>query len=813
MTSRQWRAPLLPILALAVLTLALTWPTLPRLATHVVDRQDPLLNSWIMAWEAHQLLHDPGALFQANIFYPYDTSLAFSEILLSTTALILPLRWAGASPLVAYNVAFLLSFFLTALGGYLLALAWTGRRAAALVGAVAFAFSPYRMGHLSQVQLLAAGWLPLALLTLDWLLRGRGPWRRNALLFTLFFLLQALASFYLALFAAVACLLYAAGWLLFFRHLRREAVVAGLLAAFVVALVLLPLASPYFRVQRELGAGWTLADNETFSASLQAYLYAPAGTHLWGALTRSLSYIYGPCCPPDSLFPGVTLLLLAGVALVAGRGRRRWLLLALLLVAFLLSLGPRLQLRPGEPTAIVLPYGWLFDHLPGFNALRAPVRWASLVSLALSLLAAWGLARFRAPAAPAVALALVLLEFAAVPLRLVPAPDAPPVVAWLAAQPPTRIVELPLAAMLPPADLPAGPLWPEPEAGPRRAWETSRLLERQFFSTAHWHSTPDGYSGYVPPRHGDFAREMAAFPTARSVALLQGMGIEYVVLHAADLGAARMAEIEAALPSLPALSVATTLPGATVLRVAAPVPRPDPALALLPTAPLAAGKPATIWLEARAGLPVAIPATRRLVLSLRWVDAEDRPLGPPMRATATLPLLVDQVAVVPIEIAAPAGPGDYRLLAEAGDARWHSETTVRVVAEAAPAPLPLPVRLVEALAPARAAPGSEIAPLLRWEAMQPLPRYFSLSMRLVAADGRVVAQQDGAPGGLLGTLDWLPGVVHSQSWPLVIPAAAEPGRYELHTLWYDPESGQPTWLWSAAGWRERLMVATIEIEP
>ncbi|HBY96513.1 MAG TPA: hypothetical protein DEP84_21655, partial [Chloroflexi bacterium] len=377
-------AALWPLIVLALFTLALTWPTVRHLGTHVVDRQDPLLNAWIMAWEAHQLLRDPLHLFQANIFYPYPYALAFSEILLSTTALVLPARWAGGAPILTYNLAFLLAFFTTALGGYLFALYLTGRRLAALVAAVAYAFSPYRFGHLSQVQLLAFGWLPLALLALDRLLSGRGPLRRNTVLLTVFFLLQALASFYSAIFAAVACALYALGlWIaqsggtgfrsgrhgagascaerdrhvaarletrLYaqvrmgappFRLRGREEqlrrIGALLVVGVVVVLVMLPFAWPYLQVQRELAAGWSLADNETFSASLQAYAYAPPQTRLWGPLTRGLAYIYAPCCPPDTLFPGLTLLALSAVALWRGRGRRRWLLLGFLAAGVLLS--------------------------------------------------------------------------------------------------------------------------------------------------------------------------------------------------------------------------------------------------------------------------------------------------------------------------------------------------------------------------------------------------------------------------------------------------------------------------------------------
>lgn len=820
-----------PLLVLVLFTLVLTWPTARSLGTHVVDRQDPLLNAWIMAWEAHQLLRDPLRLFQANIFYPYPYALAFSEILLSTTALVLPVRWAGATPILTYNLAFLLAFFTTALGGYLFALYLTGRRLAALVAAVAYAFSPYRFGHLSQVQLLAFGWLPLALLALDRLLSGRGPLWRNAALFMLFYLLQALASFYSAIFAAVASALYAVGlWVrrrvppssldaegegphgACAQRRRRDEeglrrIGALLVAGAGVALVMIPFAWPYLQVQRELGAGWSLADNETFSASLQAYAYAPPETRLWGPLTRGLAYVYGPCCPPDTLFPGLTLLALAALALWRGRGRRRWLLAGLLAVGFLLSFGPTLHLRAGQPTGIRLPYGWLFAHVPAFSALRAPVRWAVLVTLGLSLLAAWGTAwvprgsvgaRFIAPV---LALVLVLVEFAAVPLRLVPAPAAPPVAAWLAQQPPTRIVELPLAAELPTESVPPD--------HPRRAWEVSRLLEHQLASTRHWHTTPDGYSGYIPPSHGDFAREMQSFPSTRSVALLQGLDIEYVVLHTADLPAARRDHIARRLPHVAALSVAAEVEGATVLRVAPGSPEPALGWSLVAPAEVAAGEPFEVWLVVRADGRAVVPPTRRIVAAVVWD-------GRTVDRRVSLPLMVEQVAVVPLPVTAPGNQGAHRLTVRVTDEEQPPgsplQTEVIVVEAPAPAPArPLAVSLSEAEVPTFAAPGSAVPISLTWRALQPLDHYASLSLRLVAPDGQVVAQRDGPPGGDVGTLAWQPGEPYGATWQLDVPPGLPAGEYSLQVLWYEPATGQRALLWDDQAWVEMLTAGMIRI--
>src|SRR5690606_12534763 len=155
----------------------------------------------------------------------------------------------------------------------------------------------------------------------------------------------------------------------------------------------------------------------------------------------------------------------------------------------------------------------------------------------------------------------------------------------------------------------------------RRAWQVSRLLEHQLASIQHWHTTPDGYSGYIPPSHGDFAREMQGFPSRRSVALLQGLGVEYVVIHHADLSPERREQIAAALPGVTSLSVEAEVEGATVLRVA-------PASTALPTdwtvlapAQVTAGQPFALWLVSRADGFAVVPPTRRFAVEVTWDDA------------------------------------------------------------------------------------------------------------------------------------------------------------------------------------------------
>ena len=160
------------LLAYTLLTLLLTWPLPLHLTTAVPnDIGDPLLNAWILAWDAHALLTNPLNLFNANSYYPLPNTLAFSEHLLSTALLALPLQVFSREPVLAYNLSLLLTFPLSAFGMYLLTLRWLGRspggRAAAFLAGAIFAFAPYRFAAIAHLQLLTVQWLPLALLYLD----------------------------------------------------------------------------------------------------------------------------------------------------------------------------------------------------------------------------------------------------------------------------------------------------------------------------------------------------------------------------------------------------------------------------------------------------------------------------------------------------------------------------------------------------------------------------------------------------------------------------------------------------------------------
>ncbi len=443
------RQHVLAFLAYLVLAVVLTWPLTIHLGDLLGGGLDPVLQSWILAWDAQALLHNPLAIWQAPIFFPYPDTLAYTDHHLPQMLLAAPIIWATHNPALAHNLLVLLSYALSGWAVSLLALdllkPGTGARSQesavrissasestwvrskqhndarlysrdlpfswadhlpAFVAGAAFAFCSFRMAQFVHLQMLQTAWLPLALLFLRRTLRD--GMLRDGLLCGLFFAIQCITALYFSYFAALTLGLYAGLWvvLAIWRRVRHGTQLpwkplASLAAGGVLAaLIIVPFTLPYIRVYQSLGIIRSARELENWSAPLQAYLAVDPGNRLLGSLA-----LMSASGGEFALFPGATVSLLALLGMLAGLRRSTKLdqsalsprldtifLLLLALIAFVLSLGTTLRLvRGGTPLAIPLPYALLYERLPGFGALRVPARWGMLVALAACLLAARGL--------------------------------------------------------------------------------------------------------------------------------------------------------------------------------------------------------------------------------------------------------------------------------------------------------------------------------------------------------------------------------------------------------------------------------------
>jgi hypothetical protein len=500
-------------LAFAVVcTAVLTWPLLPRISTHArAQSGDGLWSIWSVAWVARTLVADPGRLFHANIFYPHERTLAFSEPNFGAGVVAAPAYWISGSPVLAHNSVLFLAFVAASLGGYALARRVAGSHEAGLVAGLLFAFCPYMFARLPHIQLLATAVLPFSLLALHRFVDR--PNAARAVQMGGVLAAAGLCCGYYGLFAGISV---AAGAIYFAvtRRLWRSASYWLLLAlsAAVTGAVVGPPLAVYVAVEKGEGFGRTLDSARAWAADGASWLASAAHGHTW-----MLAFLDSWA---DVLFPGYLLIVLAGATCWAAlRGRNDAGLASeppdrtrfreavgfyslLAVAAAWASFGPRAGF-----------YSLLYFTVPGFSLLRVPSRFGIVVALALSVLAAFAVrrlvtARGRQWAYALLAVGLLDVNTAPLDLREVPRPTA--VHRALAALPDGPVVELPFYSAR--SDF------------PRHAYY-------MLMSTAHWRPLINGYSDFIPLDFRRDARALSGFPGMESFRLLERRGARYVIFH------------------------------------------------------------------------------------------------------------------------------------------------------------------------------------------------------------------------------------------------------------------------------------------
>ena len=306
-----WLAALV-YLATAIYT---TWP-LTKGLTHDVpwDLGDPLLNIWILSWDGEQLkailsgdftrvLH----FFDANIFYPAPSTLAYSEHLFAQAVQSFPIYLATGNPILCYNLLFLSTYVLSGVGGYLLVRELTGDWRAAFLAGLLFAFAPYRVPQSGHLQVISSQWMAFALygFTRYFNTRRVRPLIGGALSAALLCLSNNYYLPYFIPFLAAYVL-----WELVRRGVWRErrawieltASAAGGLG------LLFPFMLPYLRLRDQFEMTRGLDEVSRYAADVYSYWTALHTQNVWGSLR---------VFPKDEgeLFPGAIPLLLGAVSL------------------------------------------------------------------------------------------------------------------------------------------------------------------------------------------------------------------------------------------------------------------------------------------------------------------------------------------------------------------------------------------------------------------------------------------------------------------------------------------------------------------
>jgi hypothetical protein len=392
----------------AALSLVYCWPLAARLGRGIAhDAGDPVLNAWILWWTT-QAMPLTAQWWNAPIFWPATGTLAFSEHLLGLAPIAAPLIALTGNPLIGYNAALIATYLLSALGAHFLAYSVTRRHDVSAVAALAYAFAPYRLAQVPHIQVLAGYGIPVCLGALH--RYSSEPRARWAALAAAAWLLQGLTNGYYLLFLSVLLALWFAWFALGRWTIGQTVRLAGFFAG--AALLLAPFLLGYRRILVETyGFSRPLDEIRGFSADVAGLLLASEDLLLW-------SWVQFFRRPESALFPGVTLVLLAGFAIYGARPftigasdskRMRILRPALAAIAVVLAIAAVLPIVYGtwrltlggvrlisigsadRPLAVAVAAGLaLLATFPGVRA--ATRRRSPLAFYLMAALAMWGLA-------------------------------------------------------------------------------------------------------------------------------------------------------------------------------------------------------------------------------------------------------------------------------------------------------------------------------------------------------------------------------------------------------------------------------------
>lgn len=273
--------------------------------------------AWLVARNARTLWTEPLNAFDAEPCFPVERSLALGEPALSLGVQGMPAYLLTREPIAIYNLVLMTLPLISGLGLYWILLRWTGVPAAALVGALNFAFHPLRMYDPVHFYVYDTVWTLLALFFAQRLFAHR-RWR-DVVGFCFVTSMQMAGSLYPLMTAALFGVPFLI-WLIREYGLREQRVAQGLFVLAFLGAMLAFLFGPYIG---------TIGGEEAGPAKIQAF--------------RAL----GLLLPGNGGFPGwlPLLLLIAAFALPARFGLAplgrdpRWALLIAMLLCHGLSFG------------------------------------------------------------------------------------------------------------------------------------------------------------------------------------------------------------------------------------------------------------------------------------------------------------------------------------------------------------------------------------------------------------------------------------------------------------------------------------------
>ncbi|HLU10712.1 MAG TPA: hypothetical protein VK003_13665, partial [Oceanobacillus sp.] len=510
-----------------------------NLNTHVLGgaKLDNFEYLWKMWWVPHAIFERGiSPFFHPDIYVPFGYPLAYGEITPVHTFGMIPFTLLFGE-IISYNLSALASFILTGWAMYALARRWLARLTpssparvkgepneesvwsdsrllflAAFFAGAALAFCAYRMQKLTgHVPMSDTQWLVLTLLFFDWWLERREL--RDAAFTGLFFSLSALSSWYYPFMLILLLPVYALFRVESIRQLltdRRSYIALGV-AAIITAVLCVPFLIPYLQLNTEGATYVPLEEAAFWSASPTDYVMPNPLHPLWGNTVQKVMWPFpSPMMTEFVISIGWITIVLTLFAWRETKGKNWRALKALVVTAFILSLGPILYLSR-LPLNVPMPAYIVREIMPFADSLRSWGRFSIFVMLGCSLLAGAGLILGLGTLTPRIrysgaVIALVLVLFAA----------------WIGPFPQTRVEPRPVD------------LWlaEQPDNAPIMEYPIPEALSGPAMLYTRYHQKPVvfGYGTYLPLLYRQRHPDLYTFPDDAALDQLEQWGVHYVLI-------------------------------------------------------------------------------------------------------------------------------------------------------------------------------------------------------------------------------------------------------------------------------------------
>jgi hypothetical protein len=417
---------------------------------------DQLWQASVLDAQLSALLTNPASYLKANFFFGSGNALYGSDLWIGLLALFAPIRLITGNTILAFNLTWHLALVLNAVLMYLAIFRLTHSRWAAIVAGTIFGFGALQINY-AQMHFNYAGswWIPLTFLFSVQFSRTH-RWSDFSL---------AILCMWLQ-FVTVVTLSYIAGFVLFafavvpglwfgLRSKRLWIPIQMLVVSTLISLLFLPFIVGYLGFSHSWDAQRDISEVQNGSLQLRDYL-SPSSRLAW---YEALQARFPVPTGERRAFPGF-IPLAAGIAgfvvvfAISFREKRRSRATettvaapmrqqqpalinytiassSLFLLAVVLSLGPNWKWHE-VITDIELPYRFLYDTFPNFQAVRIVARFSLMANFALSVLAALLIASLAKETLHRSSLTSILgflitsaimVESATVPLNVLPVPQ------------------------------------------------------------------------------------------------------------------------------------------------------------------------------------------------------------------------------------------------------------------------------------------------------------------------------------------------------------------------------------------------------